>query len=270
MKCFFPGKGSVSSFEDVDETFLTFIEEAVKSTDSSEQDLIELVHSVLPDTDVDHQGLSARIGVYRDSLLNKFEENSHKKNLEVNTSIFAAAPVFAVDEDRKEQLQQSEIDWHISRDLETLRGLCGIDDSSGDEVFLFLMSRVVLGDVEDTARWLVDHSFQEALEMKLADDRKRKEKEKSNAEGERLARERILQRFDEKAEPINLDMMNYSTRKPKTNNNTSESKVRYLDGKVVATNGAKYIEVSTKEDWDGGSRGRVKTKGKRGPGWVAN
>ena len=30
----------------------------------------------------------------------------------------------------------------------------------------------------------------------------------------------------------------------------------------------KYVVVDEKEEWDGGSRGRVKTKGKRGPGYV--
>ena len=30
--------------------------------------------------------------------------------------------------------------------------------------------------------------------------------------------------------------------------------------------GSKYI-VEEKEEWDGGSRGRVKTKGKRGPAY---
>ena len=43
---------------------------------------------------------------------------------------------------------------------------------------------------------------------------------------------------------------------------------RYLDGQVVAMKGEKTIVVGEKEEWDGGSRGRVKTKGKRGPGWV--
>jgi len=43
---------------------------------------------------------------------------------------------------------------------------------------------------------------------------------------------------------------------------------RYLDGQVVANKGEKYVVVDATEDWDGGSRGRVKTKGKRGPGYA--
>ena len=46
-------------------------------------------------------------------------------------------------------------------------------------------------------------------------------------------------------------------------------KVRYRDGMVVSNRGEKVIvEKNPFDDYDGGSRGRVKTKGKRGPGWV--
>ena len=48
----------------------------------------------------------------------------------------------------------------------------------------------------------------------------------------------------------------------------SKGKVRFRDGAIVSTRGEKYIIEKTKEEWDGGSRGRVKSKGKRGVGWV--
>lgn len=43
--------------------------------------------------------------------------------------------------------------------------------------------------------------------------------------------------------------------------------IRYRDGQVSSTKGGKFL-VEEKEEWDGGSRGRVKTKGKRGPGFA--
>lgn len=49
---------------------------------------------------------------------------------------------------------------------------------------------------------------------------------------------------------------------------SSKGKVRFRDGAIVSTKGEKYIVEKTKEEWDGGSRGRVKSKGKRGVGWV--
>lgn len=45
---------------------------------------------------------------------------------------------------------------------------------------------------------------------------------------------------------------------------------RYLDGKKIAMkNGQeKFVVVQEEPEWDGGSRGKVKTKGKRGKGFV--
>jgi hypothetical protein len=43
---------------------------------------------------------------------------------------------------------------------------------------------------------------------------------------------------------------------------------RYLDGQVVATRpGEKHVVVNTQAEWDGGSTGKVITKGKRGKGF---
>ena len=44
-------------------------------------------------------------------------------------------------------------------------------------------------------------------------------------------------------------------------------KERYRGDEVVSWKGEKHV-VEASEDWDGGSRGRVKTKGKRGAGGV--
>lgn len=39
--------------------------------------------------------------------------------------------------------------------------------------------------------------------------------------------------------------------------------VRYRDGRPVSTRGEKYIIENLREEFDGGSRGRVKTKGEQ-------
>lgn len=50
---------------------------------------------------------------------------------------------------------------------------------------------------------------------------------------------------------------------------TSTTNVRYLHGEVVSHKGERYImQKDNKEEWDGGSRGKVKTKGKRGKGFA--
>jgi hypothetical protein len=49
----------------------------------------------------------------------------------------------------------------------------------------------------------------------------------------------------------------------------NESKqVRFRDGVVASTKGQRFIIESTKEEWNGGSSGKVYTKGKRGKGFV--
>jgi hypothetical protein len=44
--------------------------------------------------------------------------------------------------------------------------------------------------------------------------------------------------------------------------------VRYRDGQVVSKRGEKFVLETVGEDWDGGSKGKVYTKGKRGKGFV--
>lgn len=46
------------------------------------------------------------------------------------------------------------------------------------------------------------------------------------------------------------------------------SKARYRDGAVVSNRGEKYVIEKVGEEWDGGSRGKVFTKGKRGKGFI--
>jgi hypothetical protein len=43
-------------------------------------------------------------------------------------------------------------------------------------------------------------------------------------------------------------------------------KVRYRDGAIATTKGEKVV-IEKSPEWDGGSKGRVKSKGKRGVGW---
>ncbi len=47
-----------------------------------------------------------------------------------------------------------------------------------------------------------------------------------------------------------------------------ESGVRFRDGVVATSKGERYIVENLKEEWNGGSQGKVYTKGKRGKGFV--
>lgn len=68
-----------------------------------------------------------------------------------------------------------------------------------------------------------------------------------------------------KAEPVLLPM-GADLKKAES---SSKQEVRYVDGMPVYTRkGEKYVVENLKEEWDGGSRGKVKTKGKRGKGFA--
>ena len=56
-------------------------------------------------------------------------------------------------------------------------------------------------------------------------------------------------------------------RVPELEDKEKKSTVRYRDGQVVTTKGDKFIVVQDKPEWDGGSRGKVKSKRKGGKGW---
>jgi hypothetical protein len=97
-------------------------------------------------------------------------------------------------------------------------------------------------------------------------------------------RDSILSRFEDESEYIgsarsttgkggnrgnNAKNMKEERRAVKKNAELlSESKIRYRDGEVRSKNGGKYVVETIGEEWDGGSRGKVKSKGKRGKGFV--
>ena len=47
-----------------------------------------------------------------------------------------------------------------------------------------------------------------------------------------------------------------------------QNQVRYREGQIVTAKGEKYVVEKVGPDWDGGSTGKVVTKGKRGKGFV--
>ena len=79
-----------------------------------------------------------------------------------------------------------------------------------------------------------------------------------------LGNEEVLPKYDEKGKetkPISSRSPILFVANPK-----KESKIRYRDGQVVSKSGGKYIIEKVEEEYDSGTRGRVKSKGKRGAG----
>uniref|UniRef100_A0A7S3R3Z7 Uncharacterized protein n=1 Tax=Dunaliella tertiolecta TaxID=3047 RepID=A0A7S3R3Z7_DUNTE len=88
-------------------------------------------------------------------------------------------------------------------------------------------------------------------------------------------REKILERYDlEALKTVPAGYKKPSKQKddlllPQMHDKEPQSKVRYINGvPVFCKKGEKFITETIKEDWDGGSKGKVYTKGKRGKGFV--
>mmetsp|Transcript_2447 Transcript_2447/g.3014 ORF Transcript_2447/g.3014 Transcript_2447/m.3014 type:complete len:451 (+) Transcript_2447:157-1509(+) len=136
--------------------------------------------------------------------------------------------------------------------------------------------------IEAASRYLVEH-FVEVSEIrrasnvhKVIDQSSRWLEERARPvvdekERERIAKENVMKRFDETPDDSKV------THRPSASYGESSHRsrggvIRFLDGNKVNMKNAKekfVIEDSTVE-WDGGSRGKVKSKGKRGPGFVSS
>jgi hypothetical protein len=97
------------------------------------------------------------------------------------------------------------------------------------------------------------------------------EEARKQQELDRRAKAATLQRFDlvaipklagkKKQEAVPLPLTTSTS-------SVSDSKVRFRDGQAVSFKGEKFVIERTGDEWDGGSRGKVYTKGKRGKGFV--
>ena len=136
------------------------------------------------------------------------------------------------------------------------------------------------GNVQTAVEMLLDSTAWERLDkQRKADEAKleleRKQEAKTEKQFDRQARkatiERNGQQRDYAADGEKLELSAPRLPYAKTRKEAlGGPKTRYLDGQAVSTKGnEKFIVVDQKEEWDGGSRGRVKTKGKRGPGGVS-
>ena len=84
----------------------------------------------------------------------------------------------------------------------------------------------------------------------------------------------ILSRFSDVSTPLcpkgnnKAKLRKELRRADKKENKKSSNNLRYREGQVVSTKGGKWMHEAPKEEWDGGSRGKVKSKGKRGVGFT--
>ena len=137
-------------------------------------------------------------------------------------------------------------------------------------------------DVNITIEYLLDRPADEKKELQKEFEKYHQMKQKEIRENasnrqkimSRHEYKQVLPMYDEKGKPLGHPIEGKKTKanvfitiNPEMGGGTV--KRRYRDGVVVTNRGEKKIDVKPKEEYDGGSRGKVKLKGKRGPGWVS-
>lgn len=110
----------------------------------------------------------------------------------------------------------------------------------------------------------------ENSERELEINRNRKSSDIDDA-----TKKQILSRFDEELYSLaprdtkgSKKKALKDSRRASKKSSKSDSNLKYRDGQIVkVAKGQKFIVEDLKEEWDGGSRGKVVSKGKRGVGF---
>lgn len=120
-------------------------------------------------------------------------------------------------------------------------------------------------DVAAAAAWLADINDLDAAETAwaAARDRERAAAEEAAA-ADAAARAALVERFA--AAPVTSSAAPARMWGP--SDDAGGGRIRYRDGVAVSSKGEKYIAAPSKPEWDGGSRGKVLLKGKRGKGYA--
>ncbi|GBF90875.1 hypothetical protein Rsub_03729 [Raphidocelis subcapitata] len=157
-----------------------------------------------------------------------------------------------------------------------LAALWELSNGAASDGFLaHVLVRRCSGDVEAAAGWLIEQDV-EAEEQAW---QRAREEAREAAQLAALERQRskaaVLNRFD--LRPVSGPAEGGKKERPleawtagkqqQQQQQPGKPQVRYREGVAVTSRGEKYV-VERPPDWDGGSRGKVYTKGKRGKGFV--
>jgi len=169
---------------------------------------------------------------------------------------------------------------HRSEKLIELLNICPLN--ADEDAIRFLLEKVHGNQIEPAATFILDRGMEEVSKLHTADltamkEKQEKELQQSQADDVR-AKKQLMARFDEFYVVDNPSSKTHQQKEQKkalkqaTKNMSADKnskQLRYFDGQIVSRKGEKFHFIDDgKPEWDGGSRGRVKTKGKRGPGWV--
>ena len=151
-----------------------------------------------------------------------------------------------------------------------LRGLCG--PTVPLSYLRHVVSEVCGGSVAEAADYIVEAGAGLAGRARAWEEAEAAARRESEAEAEAVAREKrkLVDKFLYQSARGPAATVLPGNKGPllSRKERARQPEVRYRDGKAVACRaGEKYITEKVGEEWDGGSRGKVITKGKRGVGY---
>jgi hypothetical protein len=188
------------------------------------------------------------------------------------------------------QQTEAEVERRLQQELDTIQVVL---PSVSREVAKYVYSIVHKCDLTATLEWFLEKGDADLVELSAKVAERAREEKCRQAEKAALARDKahrnelerleqeeqkklllakyeykeVLPQYKDNGEafvkPIRANV--FITVKPELGGGTP--KTRYRDGQVVTKRGEKFV-VEKKEEYDGGSRGKVMPKGKRGGGWI--
>eukprot|EP00878_Enallax_costatus_P042751 GHUV01050212.1.p1 GENE.GHUV01050212.1~~GHUV01050212.1.p1 ORF type:complete len:229 (+),score=90.61 GHUV01050212.1:528-1214(+) len=197
-----------------------------------------------------------------DSVLSAFKQAS----LQSHTS--ACSDITNIVTTTSSKTSSSDSSRAKGPDVSGLLEVCPQGISS--EFLTHLLQQQFRGNLQAAADYLFECDDLQQQQQSWLGGMQQQEQQRHEAEQEmKQSKKQIVERFDLQAVPqlgkkqkVGADLL------PAPKKGEQPQKVRYRDGRIVSSKGEKHIVESLKEEWDGGSKGKVYTKGKRGKGFI--
>ena len=168
----------------------------------------------------------------------------------------------------------------LRNNVETLKSIAGNSCSILDSTLETVLLEKCGGDLSSAVLWITENDLK-TFENLLISKRKAKEAELQDSKENN---QKIFEQYG--LRPVSNNG-GHKGKGPGKGSNKQQSvlingpqglkgagktekapKLRYHNDQVVTNSGQKYVVVTDKDEWDGGSRGKVITKGKRGKGFT--
>ena len=176
------------------------------------------------------------------------------------------------DFEQQQQLDQDSAPpgLHSPSERNALSALRGIVDASlpseniHDSTLQSVLKNECRSDLAEAALWITENDLV-TYQNHLASQLRAREEE---AKTDKANKEKIFQNYGLRPVSTNAANLGPAKKKPQAKK-SKEPQVRYHENAVVTSRGEKYVVVKDEsQEWDGGSRGKVMSKGKRGKGFT--